>query len=405
MLAAASALTIWAVRFTVSLAEVDDVGLVARVDMTRIGGTYWNASGYWRGRLTANNYTGTSTIQDWLNRTYHLSMTYDNPNSPWVAGFGRRVPPGRQVSTPWTEATSDVALATLLHWAFSPDQPRTHAWSYSPDRRIGGAFVNFEGGSYDHFRYTSTSGVALSTLQWKIDRPFVFLENGIYYKKYVAIYDSLQGYSPVGYQQGGSPGAGIGRNFLTVRFQPHERIEFDANYTYFRDLPTFDTALVSTSLLDKYLFQGFSGGVRLEVLKNVWVYTSLGRSNRTGDTSNSLNQLYGLTLGRIPLIHVRADAHYARFNSSFGSGHYESFSLSRSMGDNFRLEVLGGQQNFVTSFSSNSNSKFVTSNLEMNMGAHYFIQGGFTVSRGVVQNYDQWLFSLGYRFDSRRASE
>jgi hypothetical protein len=64
---------------------------------------------------------------------------------------------------------------------------------------------------------------------------------------------------------------------------------------------------------------------------------------------------------------------------------------------------LGGQQNFVSSFSSNSNSKFVTSNLEMNMGAHYFIQGGFTVSRGVVQNYDQWLFSLGYRFDSRRA--
>ncbi len=381
-----------------------DVGLVARVDMTRIGGTYWNASGYWRGRLTANNYTGTSTIQDLLNRTYHMSMTYDNPNSPWVAGFGR-------MYLPWATSldTLDggyfgrrVSHAATLG-VFAGSTPDPTSWSYSPDRRIGGAFVNFEGGSYDHFRYTSTSGVALSTLHWKIDRPFVFLENGIYYKKYVAIYDSLQADSPVGYRQGGSPGAGIGRNFLTVRFQPHERIEFDANYTYFRDLPTFDTTLVSASLLDKYLFQGFSGGVRLEVLKNVWVYTNLGRSNRSGDTSNSLNELYGLTLGRIPLIHIRADAHYARFNSSFGNGHYESFSLSRSMGDNFRLEVLGGQQNFVSSFSSNSDSKFVTSNLEMNMGAHYFIQGGFTVSRGVVQNYDQWLFSLGYRFDTRRA--
>ena len=64
-----------------------------------------------------------------------------------------------------------------------------------------------------------------------------------------------------------------------MRYQPHERIEFDGNYSYFRDLPVFDPSLVGTSLLDKYLFQGFSGGVRLEVLKQVWVYTNLGRSN------------------------------------------------------------------------------------------------------------------------------
>ena len=43
------------------------LGMVARLDMTRIGGTYWNASGYWRGNLTANSYSGTNTLQDLLN--------------------------------------------------------------------------------------------------------------------------------------------------------------------------------------------------------------------------------------------------------------------------------------------------------------------------------------------------
>ncbi len=381
-----------------------DLGLVARLDMTRIGGTYWNASGYWRGRLTANNYSGNSTLQDLINRTYHLSMTYDNPNSPWVAGFGR-------MYLPW--ATSLDTLdggyfgRRLGHSAtlgvFGGSTPDPTSWSYSPDRRIGGVFVNFEGGSYDSFRYTSTSGMALSTLKWKIDRPFVFFENGIYYKRYVAIYDSLQADSPVGYTAGGSPGAGIARNFLTVRYQPHERIEFDGNYTYLRDLPTFDPTLVGTTLLDKYLFQGFSGGVRLGVLKSVWVYTNLGKSNRSGDASNSLNELYGLTFDRLPWVHIRADGHYARFNSSFGNGSYSSVSLSRSLGDNFRLELLGGRQNFVSPLSSNTNAKFVTSNIEMNVGAHYFMQGGFTSNRGLTQSYDQWLFSIGYRFDSRRA--
>ena len=381
-----------------------DVSLVARMDMTRIGGTYWNLSGYWRGRLNSNSYKGVPTVQDLLNRTYHLSMTYDNPNSAWVAGFGR-------MYLPWATSLDTIDGGyfgrRVGHGAtmgiFAGSTPDPTSYNYNPNRRIGGAFVNFEGGSFDAFRYTSTSGIALSTVNWKIDRPFVFFENGIYYKRYVAIYDSFQADSPVGYQKGGSPGAGVGRNFLTLRFQPHERIEFDANYSYFRDLPTFDPSLVSTTLLDKYLFQGFSGGVRLEVLKNVWVYTNLGRSNRSGDTSSSLNQLYGLTFGRLPWVHIRADGHYARFNSSFGSGYYESVSLSRSLSDSFRLEVLGGKQDFVSTFSNNSNTKFVTSTLEMNMGAHYFLQGGFTVSRGVTQDYDQWLMTLGYRFDSRRA--
>ncbi len=380
------------------------LGMVARIDMTRIGGTYWNANGYWRGSLTSNSYSGTNTLQDLINRTYHIGMTYDNPNSPWVAGFGR-------MFLPWATSLDTIDGGyfgrRMGHGStmgvFAGSTPDPTSWSYAPNRRIGGLFVNFEGGSYDNFRYSSTSGLGVSTLGWKIDRPFIFFENGVSYKRYVSIYDSLQMDSPVGYKAGGSPGAGVGRNFLTVRYQPHERIEFDGNYSYFRDLPTFNSSLIAPGLLDKYLFQGFSGGVRLEVLKQVWVYTNLGRSNSSGDSKSSLNQLYGLTFGRLPWVGIRADGHYAKFNSSFGSGNYESFSLSRSLSDNFRLELLGGQQNFASALSSNTNSKFITSNLEMNVGSHYFMQGGFTVSRGVSQDYDQWLFTLGYRFDTRRA--
>ena len=66
-----------------------DVGMVFRGDITRIGGTYWNLSGYWRGRLTKESAATQQTLQNLINRTYHLNMTYDNPNSTLVAGFGR----------------------------------------------------------------------------------------------------------------------------------------------------------------------------------------------------------------------------------------------------------------------------------------------------------------------------
>ena len=47
-----------------------------------------------------------------------------------------------------------------------------------------------------------------------------------------------------------------------------------------------------------------------------------------------------------------------------------------------------------------SRSRFLTSTWETNLGPHYYIQGNFTVNRGQL-NYEQWLFSIGYRFDSK----
>jgi hypothetical protein len=382
-----------------------DVGLVARMDMTRIGGTYWNLSGFWRGNFTTNSYAGSATIQDLINRTYHIAMTYDSPTSAWVAGFGR-------LYLPWASSLDTIDGGyfgrRIGHGAtmgiFAGSTPDPTSYSYNPNQRIAGTFVNFTGGSFDGFRYTSTMGAGITTVGWQITRPFVFYEGGVFYKRYVSVYDSVQVDNPVGYAPGTTPGTGVGRSFTTVRFQPQERIEFDANYNYFRDLPTFDPTLLGTGLLDKYLFQGFSAGVRVEPLKQVWLYTTLGSSHRSGDTSNSLNELYGITFGRLPW-RIRADAHYSKFNSSFGNGYYESVSVSRNLSDNFQLQVLAGQQNFSSTFSANDNSRFVTGNLEMNMGMHYFIQGGFTANRGATQDYDQWLMTFGYRFDTKQRAK
>lgn len=377
------------------------MGLSVRTDFTRIGGTYWNMSGYWRGRFTQQS-GGPQTLQDLINRTYHLGLTYDNPNSPWVAGIGR-------LYLPWATSldTIDggyfgrhVTKGTILG-IFAGSTPDPTSYSYNPDRRIGGAFLNFEGGSFDAFRYTSTSGIGISTLKWKIDRPFIFFENGIYYKRFLSIYDSLQADSPAGNPAVPAPGPGISRSFLTFRIQPVSRFEFDVNHTYFRDIPTFDPTLVGTGLLDKYLFQGFSAGPRIEVLKEVWLYSTIGRSSRSGDTSSSLNQLYGINFGHLPWTRIRADVHWSKFSSSFGSGKYSSISISRSFHDSFRWELLGGYQTFNSALLTRNSSHFATANLEAPVGRHYFFQGGFTWNRGGSMNYDQVLFSFGYRFDSR----
>ncbi len=382
-----------------------DVGMAFRGDITRIGGTYWNLSGYWRGRITKESAASQQTLQSLINRTYHLNLTYDNPNSSLVAGFGR-------LYLPWAPSLDTIdggyfgkrlSKGTTLG-IFGGSTPDPSSWDYSPDRVISGAFVNFEGGEFNGVHYSSTSGAGVSMLKWAIDRPFVFFEDSLSYKDKIAVYESAQFDSPKGNTVAPAPGPGLGRDFFTLRVNPHPRLELDFNYNYFRDIPTFDTNLAALGLLDKFLFQGFSAGGRVQVWNQVWVSTNLGRSSRTGDAKSSLNQMYGLTFGRLPFVKLRADLHYAQFNSSFGSGSYKSFSLSRQMSDRLRLEVLLGQQNFASTLTTNNRSRFVTGTIETTLGPHYYLQGNFTTNRGDM-SYDQVMFSIGYRFDSKRRGE
>ena len=385
-----------------SQAKGTDLGVLLRADFTRIGGTYWNFQGYYNRTLSSTSAASQATLQQLINRTYQLGLTYDNPTGRFVAGFGR-------LYLPWASSLDTIDGGYLgsrvrpgvIVGIFAGSTPDPTSWNYNPNRQIGGTFVNFGGGSFDGLHYSSTSGIGISLLSWAIDRPFIFLENSLSYRRSFSVYSAVQADSPVGNPAVAAPGAGIGSSFFTMRWSPVQRLHLDFNNAYFRNIPTFDPTLVGTGLLDKYLFQGFSGGARVDIVKQIEIYTELGRSNRTGDSSKALNQMYGITFGRVPWLGIRADAHYSRFNSSFGSGSYRAASLSRSINDRLRLEVLAGDQAFTSTLAGNQTAKFVTTTVENNIGAYLFTQGGFTVYRGQRQNYNQWMLVLGYRFDSK----
>jgi len=387
-----------------------EIGMVVRMDMRRIGGTYWDFNGYWRGRFTTlSGPAQPATITEMINRTYHLAMTYDNPNSPWVAGGGR-------LYLPWATSldTIDggyfgrrVGEHTIVG-IFAGSTPDPTSYDYNPNQRIGGAFVNFSGGDFGGVRYTSTFGLGVSTLGWHANRDFLFEETGIFFGPKVALYNSIEFDTPHTIviptsTDGSSPptvtsNGGLNRSYLTLRFQPNKHLEFNLNDTYFRDIPTFDTNLIGTGLLDKYLFQGISGGVRVNLPQKISVYTTIGQSSRTGDSKSSWNQLFGITLGEIKKTGIRADLRYSKFNSSFGSGEYKAISLSRSFRENFQWELLGGVQNFNSTLTRTSQTHFISTYLDWWLAKVVFFQAGYTWQRGGTMNYDQVQFIVGKRF-------
>jgi hypothetical protein len=384
------------------------VGLVLRGNMTRIGGTYWSFNGYWRGRLNRHSGSQTETVSDLLNRTYQLSLTYSNPFSPYVVGAGR-------MYLPWASSLEIIdggyvglrSAAGFVGGVFGGSTPDPTSWDYVADRRLGGLFFAVERGTFEDTHVLSTSGVAVSALGWRAERQFVFSENSLSYRRIFSVYESMQFDAPHTYAAANPSDpstplvtryGGLNRSYLAFRVQPRDRLSFDLSHSYFRGMPTFDPVLIGTGLLDRYLFQGLSGGVRAGVLKQITLYTSVGRSSRSGDAKASWNRLHGVTFTDLFGTAWRADARYSRFNSAFGQGSYESLSLSRQLGNDLRLEVLGGLQTLRTTGAPDSKSHFVTAQTDWSPGRHLFLQTYLTWQRGGMTNYDQFSIVVGERF-------
>jgi hypothetical protein len=384
-------------------------GALIDADMNHIGGTYWNFNGFWRGNLNTSKTTipgtGNLTLTDLINRTYHLGFTYYSPYSPNIAGFGR-------MFLPWAPSLSTIdggyygrKLSRIVTvGGFAGSTPDPTSWSYNPNQKIAGTLVNFEDGDFDHLHFISTAGIAVTSIQWRLAREFAFFENNLNWKRYISFYNSLQvdaaRTSPI--PGGGSNPTGVSQSYTSLHFQPIPLVTFGINHNFFRNLPTFDPTLIGTGLLDKYLFQGFSGDIRFELPLHISLYGSLGKSKTTSDTRSSLNDSFGITFANIRGTGLLFDAHYSKFNSDFGSGQYESVSLSKNLSETVHVQLLGGYQKFDSPLSSNTSSKFVNGTLDWSIGHRLFVEGLFGWYQGTTLNYLQWSTILGYRFGGLR---
>ena len=352
-----------------------------------------------------------ATVSDLINRTYTLSVQYHNPESRWVAGGGR-------LYLPWATSLDTIDGGYIRHKAgdhatlgiFAGTTPDPTSYDYNPNGKLAGAFVNFQGGSFQDWRYSATFGVAISAIDWHANRQFGFVEASISFKHNLSLYDATEIDLPHTsvVTTGGTAGTpasttttstgGLNRSYVTLRYQPHPRLELDLNDTYFRDFPTFDPQLIGTGLLDRYLFQGLSGGVRVNLPQKISVYTEIGQSSRSGDSKSSWNKMYGITLGDVWGTGLRADVRYSQFNSSFGSGDYKAISLSRQLWERLHWELQGGFQNFSSTLTQTTQTHYISTYLDWTPGRVLFFQGGYTWQRGGTMNYDQFQFMVGKRF-------
>jgi hypothetical protein len=379
----------------------NEQGMALRADMTRIGSTYWNFTGYWRRRRNSRGRgPDQTTLVDLINRTYHIGLFYNNPRSNNLIGVGRLL-------LPWASSLSTIdggyyarrLNRSVTAGVFAGSTPDPTAWNYDPGRVMTGAFVSSEYGHFDSLKFTSTEGIAFTSIYWKPERRFFFAENSIFWKNMVSVFQNVEiDMRKAGRSGSTQNGPALSRSFVTLRLQPVRGLSFDLNHNYLSSLPTFDPRLIPTGLVDKWLFQGLSAGVRAQGPYKLVFYTQFGGNKRDKDPRASWNQMYGVTWTQVPWLAARADFRYTRMNSGFGDGDYESASLTKDLHERLRVELQAGQQNFTSQLTLQNRTRYAGGSIDWLFGRNYFLGGGALFYRGPVQNYNQIFLNLGYRF-------
>jgi len=380
--------------------KASEFGFQVQSDMTHIAGTNWSFTGYWRSRFrqTSSGLNGAAleSLNDRIDRTYHIGLYYESPDSPYIAGFGRLGVPGAP-SLPTIDGGyfGRKINRHLTLGVFGGSTPDPTAWDYNPNQRIAGVFTNLEAGNLSGLYFSGAEGIAMTAIHWRAARQFAFLDNtlswrGILWFNNVTEVDAART-SPV---TGQSNPDGISFTSSSLHVRPVRRLTLGLDYSYLN--------LLGTSLLDKYIFQGLSMDARYDLTRRISVFTQIGRAQSIADTRKMWNSMYGISFGDLLKTGLHADVRYAKFASSFGDGNYKAVSISRGLGDNMQIEVLAGTQSLASSFTSNSSSRFVTISSMWNFGPQYFIGSGFTWSRGTTLNYEQWNMMFGYRFGNFR---
>ena len=189
---------------------------------------------------------------------------------------------------------------------FGGSTPDPSSWDYSPNRVIGGAFVNFEGGEYDGFHYSSTSWrrsqhdeVGRSTGRSSFSKIRVS-----YKRTHRDLRIAHSSIAPREIPSAAVAGTRPRAQFLHVSRQSAPAPGARSSTTIISAIsrPLIRT-LVGTGLLDKYPVPGLqrgrtSRGVEADLaFHHIWAGAAAPATRR-----RSLNQMYGITFGRLPWV-------------------------------------------------------------------------------------------------------
>ena len=339
--------------------------------------------------------------EEWRNRIYEFSLSYDNENAPFNFTLGRII----------NNFTSGIGYIdggliqfnALQHFrvgVFGGHQPEWQYSDFQTSFQKYGGYLNVHTGDFSSFTYEGTLGIAGVYHSSVVSREFVYIQNRFSSSSRWNIYQSAEVDINRDWRlQKSGEDMTISNFYLSMQYKLSNQARIGLSYDNRKNYWSYETMSIADSLYDTLFRRGIRGNIIFRLPAQYSFSVNFGYRNREGETESTYTYAANLNKTNFIIKGLFWGLHGAGFSSPMSDG----YNFSGKFGKYFRggnsLSITYG--NYFYDFSAAKaqvNNRWLRFNTQLQFIRHTFfiIQYETGLSGDIKGN--KILAEIGYRF-------
>jgi len=338
--------------------------------------------------------------QEWRNRIYEISFSYDDVN----AGFNYQI--GRIISNKFSGIGYIDGL--LLQYKMTPKvragvfggaQPQWQYGNFQTSIQKYGGYLNYLTGDYNTNRFESTLALAGEYHGSTVSREFVYFQNSLYLLKSWTIFQSAEVDINRAWRKDISgENIALTNLFISAQWNLSRRLSIGVMYDNRKNYLTYETRTFAEELFDEALRQGFRGTINLILPNNYRIFGNAGLRKRETDVETTKSFAGGLSKINFLIPNLRVFINAAGFSNFYTDGFNYSFLLGRYFKKIINFDVgYGGYQYSLKAQNQNRVNQWVRLNALGDIINNFFWSGQYEYNWGEDLKGHRILMEIGYR--------
>lgn len=339
--------------------------------------------------------------EEFRNRLYELSFSYDERNARLNYKFGRII----------SNYISGVGYIDggQFQFNFSPavrigvfggTQPDLQNSQFQSTDKKYGAYFNAAVGAYQNQYFETTVAAAAQYHASTVSREFLYFQNNYTYRSRLTIYQSMEvDVNRQWRKEKAGESLTISNFFISGRYRLSRAVTAAITYDNRKNYWTYEMLSVADSLFDDALRTGLRGNLSLRLPGNFFVFANGGYRNRETDPKATVSYSGGINKSNLIIRGLFINLNYADFSGPFSEGRNGSATLGQSFSSGHRISVDYGFYGYtVTSVAETRNNRWARFNMDLNLFRHILFAGQYEYDWGDDLDGQRFMAELGYRF-------
>jgi hypothetical protein len=392
-----------------SFDDLTDSGLdytrpAARLNLKAYGLFGGNFQAKVRARTRYNdrsNTVGRVSETEWRNRVYEVSLTYDNPESPFGFQAGRIVTRemGGVGYVDGILATHEIGES--WSWGLlAGTRPDWRTSDFQTDITKYGAFVGFERGDRAETRFEAKVAAVGEYHGSTVSREFIYLRSSYHRERRLDLYATAELDANRGWREERSgERVTLSALYLRGRYRATEDVTVGLGYDTRQNYFTYEARSIPDSLFIDAARHGARANVDAKLPADLRLHADFGiRGIEDSDDDPTYHYSAEFSARDLAGTRIRASVRFAGFSGPHALGTNPSLRLSRSFRGGHSLHASYGQYDYSIEDGADRLNHWVRAGGTAQLPARLYASGEYQYDWGDDSEGHRILGEVGYMF-------